>query len=70
MTNYINSLKDDKSLLPQINSFYFDSTGTILSIELELEPNHEYNFTLPGSLYYTKGGYKLDDFIVKFRTGS
>ncbi|MGB3465999.1 MAG: DUF4932 domain-containing protein, partial [Cyclobacteriaceae bacterium] len=44
--------------------------GTVLTLEVELKPNRDYEFMLPGRRYKTKNGYQMKDYTVVFKTGN
>src|SRR5262249_53946919 len=42
--------------------------GTLLTVEVKLNPDWEYEFVLTGLAFKTKDGYPLQPYTVKFRT--
>lgn len=66
--NLLDKIKKGEHQLPTIKSFDLNSTRTILYLEIELQPNQQYSFSLPSRLLVTDHGYQLDDFSVSFKT--
>tara|TARA_R110002051_G_scaffold181774_1_gene251272 strand:+ start:43468 stop:44901 length:1434 start_codon:yes stop_codon:yes gene_type:complete len=68
--NLLDKIKKGEHQLPTIKSFDLNSTRTILYLEIELEPNQQYNFNLPSVLFVSDRGYQLNDFDVSFKTAN
>lgn len=66
--NFLDKIKKGDYQTPVIKSFDINSSRTILSLEIELQPNQQYSFSLPSRLLVTDRGYQLDDFTVSFKT--
>lgn len=64
-------MQTDKALFPKVVRVSYDETGTVFTMEVKLEPSHEYEFALNTS---NGGGFQSADGVplalvrVKFRT--
>lgn len=60
-----------QDLFPKVNSAGFDSTGTVFTMRVSLEPGHDYRFALNRSVgggFQDAAGVPLKETVVRFRT--
>ena len=61
----------DKERFPKLGQVGFDESGTVSTIEVELAPDHDYEFGLnsqSGGSFASADGVRLDFVRVEFRT--
>jgi hypothetical protein len=64
-------MQTDKALYPKTERVSYDDTGTVFTMEVKLEPAHDYEFALntsDGGAFQSTEGVPLSYLRVKFRT--
>jgi hypothetical protein len=64
-------MQTDKALFPKVARVSYDEAGTVFTMEVKLEPAHDYEFALNtpgGGSFQTADGVPLAQVRVKFRT--
>jgi hypothetical protein len=67
----VNSIEPNKSgdeSSQMVKQLFLNDNGTVMTLIVELKPDTEYEYELPGSTFITADGYPLQNYVLKFKT--